>query len=55
MSSKKENIKKIHPELLPIGVRKHVSWKPGTMINPLPAVMISCGDTEEEYNILTVS
>ena len=30
-------------------------WKPGTMIYPLPAVMISCGETEEEYNILTVS
>lgn len=25
------------------------------MIYPLPAVMISCGETEEEYNILTVS
>ena len=33
----------------------HVSWKPGTMIYPLPAVMISCGETEEEYNIITVS
>lgn len=32
-----------------------VSWKPGTMIYPLPAVMISCGETEEEYNIITVS
>ena len=30
-------------------------WKPGTLIYPLPAVMISCGETEEEYNILTVS
>ena len=33
----------------------HVSWKPGTMIYPLPAAMISCGGTEEEYNILTIS
>ena len=31
------------------------SWKPGTMIYPLPAVMVSCGATPEEYNILTVS
>lgn len=31
------------------------SWKPGTMIYPLPAVMVSCGETQEEYNILTVS
>ncbi|MEG0948740.1 MAG: flavin reductase family protein [Bacteroidales bacterium] len=30
-------------------------WKPGTMIYPLPAVMISCGNTPEEYNIITVS
>jgi flavin reductase (DIM6/NTAB) family NADH-FMN oxidoreductase RutF len=30
-------------------------WKPGTLIYPLPAVMISCGSAEEEYNILTVS
>ena len=25
------------------------------MIYPLPAVMVSCGATEEEYNIITVS
>ena len=30
-------------------------WKPGTMIYPLPAVLVSCGSTEEEYNILTVA
>ena len=29
-------------------------WKPGTMIYPLPAVMISCGSEPSEYNILTV-
>lgn len=32
-----------------------VSWKPGTMIYPLPAVLISCGSTPEEYNLLTIS
>lgn len=32
-----------------------IIWKPGTMIYPLPAVMVSCGATPEEYNILTVS
>lgn len=32
-----------------------VSWKPGTMIYPLPAIMVSCGATEEEYNIITIS
>jgi len=30
-------------------------WKPGTMIYPLPAVMVSCGAKPEEYNILTIS
>ena len=32
-----------------------VTWKPGTMIYPLPAVMVSCGATKEEYNIITVA
>jgi flavin reductase (DIM6/NTAB) family NADH-FMN oxidoreductase RutF len=31
------------------------TWRPGTMLYPLPAVMVSCGATEEEYNIFTVS
>lgn len=31
------------------------SWKPGTMIYPLPDVMISCGSCPEEYNIITVA
>ena len=30
-------------------------WKPGTLIYPLPAVLISCGEIEEEYNMLTVA
>ena len=30
-------------------------WKPGTMIYPLPAVLVSCGSTEDDYNILTVA
>lgn len=30
-------------------------WKPGTMIYPLPAVMVSCGQNPEEYNIITVA
>ena len=30
-------------------------WKPGTLIYPLPAVLISCGEAEEEYNMLTVA
>lgn len=31
------------------------SWKPGTMIYPIPAVMVSCGAEPEEYNIITVA
>lgn len=32
-----------------------VNFKPGTMIYPLPALMVSCGETPDEYNILTVA
>ncbi len=32
-----------------------IQWKPGTLIYPLPALMVSCGETETEYNIFTVS
>lgn len=30
-------------------------WKPGTMVYPVPAVMVSCGSTPEEYNIITIA
>lgn len=30
------------------------SWKPGTMLNPLPAVLVSCGDSERS-NLITVA
>lgn len=30
-------------------------WKPGNMIYPLPAVLVSCGSSIEEYNLLTVA
>ena len=30
-------------------------WKPGTMIYPLPAILVSCGSTAEEYNLITVA
>lgn len=30
-------------------------WKPGTMIYPLPAVMVSCGDFDGEKNIITIA
>lgn len=31
------------------------NWKAGTMIYPLPAVLVSCGGTPEEYNLITVA
>lgn len=30
-------------------------WKPGTMIYPLPAVLVGCGSTPEDYNLLTIA
>jgi len=30
-------------------------WKPGTLIYPLPAVMVTVGAEPSEYNVLTVS
>lgn len=31
------------------------SLKPGTMIYPIPAVMVSCGAVADEYNIMTAA
>lgn len=30
-------------------------WKPGTMIYPVPAVMVSCGHNPEDFNIITIA
>lgn len=30
-------------------------WKPSTIVNPVPAVMVSCGSEPAEYNIITVA
>lgn len=35
--------------------KSHVSWKPGTLIYPLPATLVSCGKTPDEFNVLTIS
>ncbi len=32
-----------------------ISWRPGTMIYPLPAVLATCGSTPEEWNMITVA
>lgn len=34
---------------------KKQSWRPGTMIYPLPAVLVTCGSVPERYNMLTVA
>ena len=31
------------------------TWKPGTLIYPLPAVLVSAGDSPENYNLLTIA
>ena len=31
------------------------TWKPGNMVYPLPAVMVSVGNTNEETNIITIA
>ena len=36
-------------------MQNKIDWKPGTMIYPLPALLISCGTTPDEYNIFTVA
>lgn len=32
-----------------------IQWKPGNMLYPLPAVMVSCADSDGNSNILTVA
>lgn len=32
-----------------------ISWKPGTQVYPLPAVIVTCGDAPENWNMLTIA
>ncbi len=32
-----------------------LQWQPGTMVYPIPAVMLSCGDKPDNYNIITIA
>ena len=32
-----------------------VSWRPGTQIYPLPAVIVTCGDSPDNWNMITIS
>ncbi len=32
-----------------------IQWKPGNMLYPLPAVIVTCGENKEEYNAITIA
>ncbi len=32
-----------------------IKWKAGNMVYPLPAVMVSCGTKEDDYNVITIA
>ena len=32
-----------------------VSWRPGTQIYPIPAVIVTCGDKPENWNMITIA
>lgn len=34
---------------------ERLTWKPGNMLYPVPAVLVTCGTAEEGYNIITVA
>ena len=37
------------------GNREKEVWKPGNMLYPLPAIMVSCQRAEEKPNIITIA
>lgn len=32
-----------------------VNWKPGNMIYPIPSVIVTCGDSQENFNAITIA
>lgn len=32
-----------------------INWKPGTLIYPLPATIVSCGHDEKDFNLITIA
>jgi len=32
-----------------------ISWKPGTMVYPVPVVLVTCGEVIDNYNMITVA
>jgi flavin reductase (DIM6/NTAB) family NADH-FMN oxidoreductase RutF len=55
MKNKLENMSNQSLPFGEVGGARKVHWKPGTLIYPLPAALISCGNEPENYNVLTVS
>ena len=43
----------MEPTIFRTTMKQH--WKPGTLVYPLPALLVSCGATPEEYNLITVA
>ncbi|MCQ2495895.1 MAG: flavin reductase family protein [Lachnospiraceae bacterium] len=41
--------------VIDMSVHKKQIWKPGNMLYPLPAVMVSCGRPNEKPNIITIA
>jgi flavin reductase (DIM6/NTAB) family NADH-FMN oxidoreductase RutF len=31
------------------------TWKPGTFVYPIPAILVSCGDHEDNHNLITIA
>lgn len=52
MPNNQKKDKKVETDLTSF---EKVNWKPGTLVYPLPAVLVSCGATENEFNLITVS
>jgi flavin reductase (DIM6/NTAB) family NADH-FMN oxidoreductase RutF len=36
-------------------MKKKIDFKPGTMVYPLPAALVSCGSSPDEYNLITIA
>lgn len=32
-----------------------ISWKPGTMIYPVPAILVTCGSEPKDWNMITIA
>lgn len=52
---KKKNNRDQNQSTAEVHETSRVSWKPGTLIYPLPAVLISCGSSPDDYNLITIS